>query len=287
MPESQAAAPAAADSKPETDDILGGLANGEQPETKLLSTKNIFVDAASQGGYQRPVRKSVVRRIIKNFNPLLVNPIKVSYRDGKYWVFDGQHTLEALKVRNNGEDLLVSCMVFYGLTRQQEAALFIQQNGISTAVSAGEKMHARYNADDPDVKDLVRIVNENGLKIQYEYGPAGENTITAVSTLKKAYDMLGPQLFDDMLSTIHESWNGEPASLSAPIIGGMAVFFRTYSDEGFDRAGLVRKLQTTPVTDIIRTGRTIQSGGNVRYARAILALYNKSKSGKGRLRDKF
>ena len=67
---------------------------------------------------QRMLNSQRVHRIVEGFNPLLVNPIKVSERDGKHYVFDGAHTLAALieMHRQRGEkDFLVLCRVFHGL----------------------------------------------------------------------------------------------------------------------------------------------------------------------------
>jgi hypothetical protein len=71
----------------------------------------------SDPDYQRTLDVNRVKRIVANFNPNLVNPIKVSLRNGKYYVFDGQHTLAALKMKNNNQNLLVECKV-YRLTKE-------------------------------------------------------------------------------------------------------------------------------------------------------------------------
>lgn len=62
-------------------------------EYKQVNSAFIVIDE----DYQRELDQNRVKRIVANFNPDLVNPIKVSYRNGKYYVFDGQHTLAALK----------------------------------------------------------------------------------------------------------------------------------------------------------------------------------------------
>ncbi|MCD8382764.1 MAG: hypothetical protein LUC30_07610 [Clostridiales bacterium] len=51
----------------------------------------------------------------------------------------GQHTIAARKLLNKGEDLPVTCKVYYGLTEQEEALLFAQQFGIADVLTAGTK----------------------------------------------------------------------------------------------------------------------------------------------------
>ena len=44
--------------------------------------------------YQRLLRMGKVARIAANFSEYIANEPKVSYRDGRYFVFDGQNTIE-------------------------------------------------------------------------------------------------------------------------------------------------------------------------------------------------
>ena len=79
--------------------------------------------------YQRELRVNRVRRIAAKFDPCLLNPPKVSYRNGHYYVFDGQHTVAVLKLLNGGKDLMIRCIVYTGMTESEEALLFAQQTG--------------------------------------------------------------------------------------------------------------------------------------------------------------
>ena len=105
-------------------------------EYKQVNSAFIVIDE----DYQRELDQNRVKRIVANFNPDLVNPIKVSYRNGKYYVFDGQHTLAALKMRNGGKDLMVECKIYRGLSEADEAILFSEQNGISRQVATNAKL---------------------------------------------------------------------------------------------------------------------------------------------------
>ena len=68
--------------------------------------------------YQRLLRMGKVARIAANFSEYIANEPKVSYRDGRYFVFDGQNTIEARKTCNGGRDLPIRCKVFYGLSKE-------------------------------------------------------------------------------------------------------------------------------------------------------------------------
>ncbi len=61
-----------------------------------LNTK----DLVSNQPYQRDINQKEVAYIVSNFDPHQIGVIKVSYRDGKYYVYDGQHRITAFKIVN-------------------------------------------------------------------------------------------------------------------------------------------------------------------------------------------
>lgn len=90
-------------------------------ENKKINTKFLFVDEL----YQRTIDSHRVKKMAEEYDPNLVNPIKVSFRDGKYWIIDGHHTERMLILLNGNQDLPVDCKVFYGMTWLDEVNLFL------------------------------------------------------------------------------------------------------------------------------------------------------------------
>ena len=99
--------------------------------------------------YQRLLRTEKVASIAENFSEYIANDPKVSFRDGRYYVFDGQNTVEARRACNGGKDLPIRCKVFLGLSKEDEATLFALQTGISTCLTAGERLRANLVAKKP------------------------------------------------------------------------------------------------------------------------------------------
>ena len=104
--------------------------------------------------YQRLLRMGKVTKIAANFSEYIANEPKVSYRDGRYFVFDGQNTIEARKTCNDGRDLPIRCKVFYGLSKEHEALLFAVQTGISSELTAGEQLRAKLVAHEENACDF-------------------------------------------------------------------------------------------------------------------------------------
>ena len=137
--------------------------HGHNYEYKWIPVKQLKVDQY----YQRYVVQSRIDKIIANWNYDLVNPPKVSMRDdGSYFIFDGQHTVVAYK-EHEGDDALIYCKVFRGLTRHEETELFLQQNGISKAVTATEKLRAMYNDNNKQVRSMVRDCELCGVTVLF------------------------------------------------------------------------------------------------------------------------
>ena len=87
--------------------------------------------------YQRGVERKRVELIAAHFNEYVANEPKVSFRNGQFIVTDGQHTIEGRILRNGGKDLPILCKVYTGMTVEQEALLFAEQNGFSAPLTAG------------------------------------------------------------------------------------------------------------------------------------------------------
>lgn len=249
-------------------------------EYKKLNTRDISVD----GLYQRDLSPAKVKKIVREFNPYLVNAVKVSFRDGKYYVFDGQHTIAGIKAKHKGADCQIDCKVFYGLTRLDEMELFILQNGASSSVATREKFRALYNNGDTEITSLVKLTEKAGFEVGFDKGQA-RNKIIALSSLYRAFNTLSPPAFVDTLSIIKDAWEGSIESLSGEIISGMAAFYVAYNGR-FKRKMLVEKLKRKSPVEIIRDGKVSNSSGSKRFARVILGIYNANTS-TNRLEDRL
>lgn len=251
-----------------------------QMQEMMLNTKDLIVN----GKAQRELQPWKVKKIVKEFNPLLVNPIKVSFRNGKYYVFDGQHTMEALKEVSNG-NCPVRCVVYYGLTEADEAELFIQQSGVSSKVSAADKMRVRYNYGGEAERDMVRAAELAGVRVDFT-GSEAVNKCTAVKTLMDCYKILDRKAFIDMLVIIREAWDGVPGSFSKEVLKGMTRFFSVYYRDFKDKDLISSLSRIRPVT-IAREGRgAIGAQNGTSYARFILSLYNNGRRTR-RLEDRL
>ena len=249
--------------------------NENDYEEMIISTDMIFQD----GSYQRPIDYSRVKKIADDFNPLLVNMPKLSYRDGRYWVFDGQHTIAVLKLRNGNRDVSVKCKVYNGLTQQDEATLFYLQNGLSRPVPTIQKARARFTAGETEMVELVKAIHDCGIKFDFTSAKA-DNKIICCATVEKIFRKTKTEQFKEILSLIKESWCGDAESFNREIIGGMYIFWKVYRGEYNHSKAVDRFGRVTPIK-VIGEGKQFNTlKGDARYAMALVREYNRGSKGR-------
>ncbi len=91
-------------------------------------------------------------------NPRQINKDVCTYCQTRYgfdyyYVFDGQNT-EARRACNGGKRSAHSLQGFPRLSKEDEATLFALQTGISTCLTAGERLRANLVARNPDAIHL-------------------------------------------------------------------------------------------------------------------------------------
>ena len=80
-------------------------------DTRLYRMLNIPSDQLiiEKKTYQRKSDRNKIAHIVSNWNERVANEPKVSARDGKYYVFDGQHTILAREAMSEGKPISILC----------------------------------------------------------------------------------------------------------------------------------------------------------------------------------
>ena len=235
--------------------------------------------------YQRELNAERVSRIAAEFDERIANEPKVSCRNGRYYVFDGQHTIAARKLLNGGKDLPIRCKVFYGLTESDEALLFAQQTGASAKLTAGAKFRALVYGGDKDAMAFLKATESVGLHVDCKQ-TRGVMRLACISTAFELYKKVGDGVYREAMRTIVEAWRGDPESLRAETVRGVVEFVDLYDGE-YSRKRLVKRLRQIDPLVIFREGRAMTSlPGYKRYLYQVFRIYNGS-SAKTALPMKF
>ena len=225
--------------------------------------------------YQRGVERKRVELIARDFNEYIVNEPKVSFRNGRYYVMDGQHTIEGCILLNGGEDRPILCKVYTGLTMEQEALLFAEQNGHAAPLSAGIKLRAKVVGGDAPSKAFVAATNRVGLSLNYDSMQLSDYRIGCVGTAFQLYKQMGEPLYCEALRLIVAAWEGKPDSFRASVLKGMMHFVELYHGE-FSEERLLRALRSIHPVDIYRIGQDdpAKLRGWKKYVFPIYTAYN-------------
>ena len=131
--------------------------------------------------YQRRVSDETVRKILKNYDPNRVDVKLVNFRfdnrrrdGGRFFILDGQHTLTV--ERELGHETL-TCKVFIGLNKKEEAKLFATQNEFRRGITSYAKFRAEV------VAGMVPAVTQ-------AFSPQGPSPAFASSTVSSKSTVL-------------------------------------------------------------------------------------------------
>lgn len=206
------------------------------------------------------------------FTELIANPPKVSYRDGHYFVFDGQHTIVTRRAMNGGQDLPIICKVYEGLTEEEEAMLFSRQTGVSTPLTAGAELRAALVGKDPESLAFVKATESTGLQLGLDNYRAPWKII-CIRTAFKEYKAYGADLYKEALTMLAKGWEGDPDSLRSGILQGMVRFVALYQGE-YDPERLVKRLHTVHPMTLVNDEKSLSGTVSYKYMMLILRTYN-------------
>ena len=249
--------------------LIGGRLENRNGDIGVLTKINL--KDLSIAEYQKDLNIERVRKIVEKFDINRMRPIDVSYRDGEYWVFDGQHRANAYLIMGYTE---IPAIVHYGLTIEDEAYLFARQQEEVGSVNSNHKWNALCVAKDEEVLEIKKLCKSWGFTV-LEKNNKGNN-IKCVKTLRDLYSDIGPLKVGAILRAISASWDYMEHSTDVAIIGGIAKLVKAYGDQ-FDYNRLIKALSTTTPKLVLRDMEDKHHsvrGESRRAAYQILDLYN-------------
>lgn len=225
--------------------------------------------------YQRETDANRVDMIMANFDERIANEPKLSFRDGNYYVFDGQHTVLARIKRNNGVHLPILCKVYYDLTAEEEASLFAIQTGFSRRLTSGQKIRAQAYSKDQTAISFIETNNKLGVDVSLS-SVKGKYRVRCVATAYKQFRKIGAKKYSEAMKTICEAWNGEPSSFLIPLVVGVTNFVDLYYNE-YDHNRLVNVLRNVDPKELVRELEKDEKFARIkRYLDRIFEMYNAS-----------
>lgn len=243
--------------------------NTETTQIMNLNTKDLI----SSQPYQRDVDQKRVSYIVTNYDPHKFGVIKVSFRDGKYYVYDGQHRIAAFKVLNGDQDGIVKCEVHYGLTYEDEAKYFAEQYLGSKNVGIIYRWRALYEAKEEPVYSIVNSVRAIGIDVKFTKAKE-VNRIIAFKQLNDMWIKLGSDKTLKILTLLKKAWGTNENAFDGNIILGMREFFQVYMDEINEEAFVKQMKKVAPSVIVVEGKKDTVSKNGLNFAKVIWIKYN-------------
>jgi hypothetical protein len=211
-----------------------------------------------------------VKKAVEDFDLNQINPIKVSRRDGTYYVFNGQHTAEIVAMASGSRDTPVWCMIYDDLEYVEEADIFANQMKNVKALHPVEIFKANCEAGNEKELTIKGLVESYDLKIS---ASTTAGTVAAVGTLEKIYDRYGYNVLDRVISLIIMTWEGENKSFSSNILNGVTRMVVAFGDKLKDDV-FKDKVGGVSIRELMRSAKERRVGA-LGYSEAMLYFYNK------------
>lgn len=188
-----------------------------------------IIDLKIDRKYQRGITKGRVTRMVMHFDPDAFGTITISKRaDGTLFILDGQHRVRAL-LEMGWDDQRVPCLVYTGLTVEEEARIFRLMNAESVSPKALDIFRARLTEGEEVAVGINTIANSLGL---YITPVSSATSIQCIAAMERVYVMGGANILLMSLRTIKAVWGKQADAHNqvylADMVMGLGVLFSRY-----------------------------------------------------------
>ena len=182
----------------------------------------IELDRCVPTNYQRETKDGQVENIVSRFTEDKLGVLTVSLRDGNLHIVDGLHRSKALKAEGYTHALAV---ILTGMTYEQEAEFFREQNENKRPISTLEDFHAGLEANNPMCILIDKTLKAHNFQIGRGSNFYKIGCITTLTTIVKDY---GYTVLEDTLRLLADTWAGIPSATESTCLLGVAKFVKHY-----------------------------------------------------------
>lgn len=227
---------------------ISGEAEGRRFTVESLPADVLEVDP----GVQRQLNPGRVKALAAEFDESALGVFTISARrtgalagEGvsvRYVVLDGQTRLAAVRAFTGSEKtkLPLVCQVYHGLTRTEEAEIFLRHND-RAAVRAVDKFRIALVAGERWAVTLNDIIARHGFEAGVN--APSERRFTAVAAARKIMSYAdGEDSLNRAFDLIVRVWGHRTNAASAEAIDGFGMLYHRHGAAAVDTPGFAKKL---------------------------------------------
>lgn len=210
-PPSKSIATPKAATKPDADDYQLKLKPviGAPPAPQFVAIGDLKVDDTYQRSIEGGASRKLIVKIAEGWDWRLCLPLIVSRRRGEFYVIDGQHRMEAARLR--GDIAHMPVVIFDFDAPEAEADLFIAANRSRRPMSKLDDHHAAVIAGDKKALAINEAVAAAGLTVgriqAWQYWKPGE--VVFISAIHRLMHTQGKEVVTQALRIIGKAFAGQ------------------------------------------------------------------------------
>lgn len=207
-----------------TDRLKFNPALGNLPALQYLLPQQLQIDESYQRSINTGPSQALIRKIAQHWNWDLCQPLVVARREqGDLFVIDGQHRLEAARLR--GDIAQLPAVVVNYASPADEAASFVHLNSARTPLNGLQVFHAALASGDSTALAIRDAIEAAGLKLgrnnNLQLSPPG--TLINVGGIQRAWKRWGAGPAAEAIELLAAAFAGQRLNYAGTLYPGIAA----------------------------------------------------------------
>lgn len=213
-------------SRPATTRLKVNPPLGRMPTLQFCRPSELRIDPAYQRDVSNGPSQTLIRRIAQHWNWDLCQPLVVARRTDfgeRLFVIDGQHRLEAARLRGDIDQL--PCVICNFANPADEAASFVHLNQQRRPLNKLDVFKAAVASEDPEACAILKAMAEARLSIapHSNYTAWKPGMVANVGGIEAAWRQHGPKIATDAMKVLAQAYPGERLQLAGTLYSGIVT----------------------------------------------------------------
>lgn len=195
---------------------------GLRPSLENCRIGDLRIDPSYQRSTENGSSLTLIRKIAMYWDWALFQPLAVARRDdGSLFVIDGQHRLEAARLRRDLYD--IPCVVTASACVADEAASFVAMNAQRRALGALDLFKAACAAGDSTTRDVMKLIEAAGLSLapHQNFVSWKPGMVSNIGGILQAHKRFGAKITSMALAVLAEAFAGQVLRYGGTLFGAI------------------------------------------------------------------